>query len=346
MVQTETEIDRLQSSAAKLVPGRIDAWEEVGGGRNSRVYRVTVESQGSYAIKAYFRHASDGRARMNTEFASLVFLWENGVRNVPRPIAASEEEGLAVYQWIEGRKLSPNEVKAHDIDAATDFLARLVDLRSRPGSSSVRPASEACFSGDALLENLQRRLAPLRARSGSGGLSTFLESEFVPALNRLSDWARERAGGMFAQELSVKAITLSPSDFGFHNALAAPGGGIFFLDFEYFGWDDPAKTICDFLLHPAMMLPPALKRHFAKGVLGSFSWCPELARRVEAFYPLFGLKWCLILLNEFLPEQLLRRLFAGMSEAEARQRQEEQLTKAEAMLRTTLKEYEHFCYFD
>jgi hypothetical protein len=346
LVQTEAEWDSLRRSAAKLAPGRIATLEEAGGGRNSRVYRMTVEPRGCYALKAYFRHASDGRARMETEFASLVFLWENAVRNIPRPVAASEEEGLAVYQWIEGRKMAPHEVTAAAIDAATDFLGRLADLRRRPGSSSLRPASEACFSGGALLENLQRRLAPLRARPNGSGLRAFLEGEFVPAFDRISHWARERAGETFEPALPAEARTLSPSDFGFHNALAAPGGGIYFLDFEYFGWDDPAKTVCDFLLHPAMMLPAALKRQFAKGVLRSFSWCAGLARRVEAFYPLFGLKWCLILLNEFLPEQLLRRQFAGMSEAEARQKQEEQLTKAERMLRTTLAEYEHFSYFD
>lgn len=145
MAQTETERDGLRRSAAKLTPGQIVTIEDAGGGRNSRVYRLTVEPQASYALKAYFRHASDGRARMDTEFASLVFLWENGVRNIPRPVAASEEDGLAVYHWIEGRKLAPHEVTATAIDAAIGFLAQLADLPKRSGSSSLRPASEACF---------------------------------------------------------------------------------------------------------------------------------------------------------------------------------------------------------
>jgi hypothetical protein len=345
LAQTEPEWDTLRRAAARLVPGKVGALEEVGGGRNSRVYRLTMEPQASYALKAYFRHASDGRARMDTEFASLAFLWENGVRDVPRPVAASEEDGLAIYAWIEGRKLAPQEVTAPAIDAAIGFLARLADLRGRPGSRLLRPASEACFSGGALLENLSQRLAPLRGRADAS-LSAFLEGELVPALEWISDWSRKRAGAMFEPELDGAARTLSPSDFGFHNALENPAGEIFFLDFEYFGWDDPAKTICDFLLHPAMALPAELKRQFAKGAVQSLAGCAGLARRVEALYPLFGIKWCLILLNEFLPEQLLRRRFAGMSEAEGRQKQEEQLTKAVKMLRTTLTEYEHFSIFD
>ena len=60
-------------------------------------------------------------------------------------------------------------------------------------------------------------------------------------------------------ELPVEQRTLSPSDFGFHNALRRPDGRVVFLDLEYFGWDDPAKMISDFLLHPALerFYPPS-----------------------------------------------------------------------------------------
>ena len=45
---------------------------------------------------------------------------------------------------------------------------------------------------------------------------------------------------------------MSPSDFGFHNALATPGGRLVFIDFEYAGWDDPAKLANDFFCQPAV----------------------------------------------------------------------------------------------
>ncbi len=41
---------------------------------------------------------------------------------------------------------------------------------------------------------------------------------------------------------------VSPSDFGFHNALLDDGGAISFLDFEYSGRDDPAKLDLRFFL--------------------------------------------------------------------------------------------------
>ncbi len=57
-----------------------------------------------------------------------------------------------------------------------------------------------------------------------------------------------------------------------------------------------------------------------------------MAVEIAALRPLFGLCWCLILLNEFLPERWFRRAYAdaGLNHATAQARQ---LDKAEGMLR-------------
>ena len=61
-----------------------------------------------------------------------------------------------------------------------------------------------------------------------------------------------------------------------------------------------------------MQLSTAGKRLFARGLLAAvLAGQSAFAGRVAAVYPLFGLKWCLILLNEFLPADFLRRQFAA-----------------------------------
>ena len=341
---TDQYAERFTGVAAAMLAAPSVALELVGGGRNSRVYRVTVPPSSTFALKAYFRHPSDHRNRMETEFASLTFLRQNGIKCVPRPVHAHPGHGCAIYEWIEGRKMAPDEITAAAIDAAAGFLGRLSALRDLPGTESLPPASEACFSGEALLDNLSRRLEPLRGQTDHAGLVQFLADHLLPAFAQITAWSRRRLDRSLAAELTRQQRTLSPSDFGFHNALLRPSGEIVFLDLEYFGWDDPAKMICDFLLHPAMALPDSLKRRFATSLVRDLSSCPGLPDRVEAVYPLYGLKWCLILLNEFLPEQLLRRRFAGMSHDDRWQKQNEQLAKAQAMLQRILKDYEHFPY--
>jgi hypothetical protein len=339
---TEESIAGLRIVAEGLLGGSPCRLAGVDGGRNSRVYRLTAPS-GVYAFKTYFRHASDSRARMETEFEGLTFLWKNGERDIPRPIASAREQGCAIYEWIEGPRIPSSEVTEADIRSTTAFLVRLAALKSLPGAEALQPASEACFSARALADCLRGRLEPLLARSDHRELSGFLKKDLKPAIESICASSRERLGTIFDADLPLAHRTLSPSDFGFHNALRRPDGTIVFLDFEYFGWDDPVKMICDFLLHPGMAVSSAHKRLFARSMLREFS---EAAARIHALYPLFGLKWCLILLNEFLPQHLLRRRFAGLSEGELEIRQSQQLAKARAMLSLVLTNDYRFPYGD
>jgi len=342
LAPTDESIESLKGVAERLLGVGAVALESIDGGRNSRVYKLQAPS-GPYAFKTYFRHASDSRARMETEFESLTFLWQNGERNIPQPIAAAAQPDCAIYQWIDGERVSAGGVSEQHIDTATAFLARLAALKHQPGADRLRAASEACFSAAALVDCLRVRLEPLLAQTGFAELAAFLHHDLLPAIDSAAVRCREFLGDTFDRDLPLQSRTLSPSDFGFHNALCRPDGALVFLDLEYFGWDDPVKMISDFLLHPGMTISPALKRVFAASLMREF---PEAASRLPAFYPLFGLKWCLILLNEFLPDHLLRRKFAGMNERDREARQSEQLAKSRSMLRVVLADDYRFPYGD
>jgi hypothetical protein len=342
---TDKYIQSLKRVVAGLLNADVEALEQVAGGRNSQVYRVRARQAQSYALKVYFQHASDQRDRLQTEFESLLFLSNCGVRTVPRPFACDRDEKCALYEWIEGERIGPDQVTEGMIDTAISFVVRLAELRTETGSSRLAKASEACFSGRALVENIRARLTKL-SHSEDPALKGLLREEVLPEFEEVVAWSRARLGTSFDDELPLEATTLSPSDFGLHNALQTPGGEIVFLDFEYFGWDDPVKLVSDFLLHPAMVLSLDAKRRFATSVIEYFSASMPIARRLEALYPLFGLKWCTILLNEFLPEHLLRRRFAAVHEVEDRESQSKQLAKARGMLQRIHLEYEDCPYFN
>ena len=59
--------------------------------------------------------------------------------------------------------------------------------------------------------------------------------------------------------LKKKKRILSPSDFGC-NSLATKNKKLYFIDFDYFGWDDPVKLVADFYWHPGMNLNSSLKK--------------------------------------------------------------------------------------
>ena len=114
-----------------------------------------------------------------------------------------------------------------------------------------------------------------------------------------------------ADNLPTECRVLSPSDFGFHNALEHEGR-LFFVDFEYAGWDDPAKLICDFICQPELPISENHAQQFIEELVGHLPNPDAIIQRVERLLPVHRLKWCCILLNEFRTEDRQRRLHAGV----------------------------------
>ena len=342
----------IQTISSDLLGRPVVAVDRVAGGRNSQVFKLTCDDSTQYALKLYPQDGLDDRDRLGTEFSGLRFLWDNGVRCIPRPVVADNQFGYGVYEFIDGFKILPDEVKEAEIDEAVRFLSQLNGLKQRNGSTFLPVASEACFSPEAIAANIAIRLWRLRNIGCTGPqydeLWRFLTDEFEPLRDKVVGWYKENLDETvipFASELPHEHRTLSPSDFGFHNALNR-AGEIVFLDFEYFGWDDPAKTLSDFLLHPAMPLPEDLRRRFVANFLTEFQDEGPLARRFLAVYPMFGLKWCLILLNEFIPQSMHRRELARGGDVDKADLRDQQLAKSRGMLARVAKEYQDFPYYD
>ncbi len=210
--------------------------------------------------------------------------------------------------------------------------------RSDP-ATAIGLAREASLSGAEILRQVKRRFARLAGVAGGHPpLAELLDEALRPALARAGGRARkgyEALGLDFDTELASVERVLSPSDFGFHNALRRADGTIAFIDFEYFGWDDPVRLVADFLLHPGMDLGPEFRASFSRRMTELFGagspGAEHFTSRLDLLYPLVGLRWCAILLNEFLPERWAGRLFAGATR-DRETAQTEQLAKARRMI--------------
>lgn len=351
MQKTDLRPEVTLSHISHLLGTELVDSEPVAGGKNSQVYRITSVDGTSYAVKCYRGTTADGTDPLLNEYASLEFLRDQGVGCVPLPMAIDRNAGFAVYEFISGHATTSNQVTTSDVDQASRFLIELRRIASLPQAAYLPSAAEACFSVEAIFATLDRRLDRLmaldNASSGYGMLRRFLNGEFKPAYQDVSNWCRRQLtedGTSPETELELRDRTLSPSDFGFHNCVRRGDGRLMFLDFEYFGWDDPAKMIVDFLLHPAMDLSPALKKQFLEALLQGMDGKQILCNRLRIVYPLFGLKWCLILLNEFLPEKLIRRGLSGPEDCRTVVLQKEQLDKARSLLHSVRGTYERFLF--
>ncbi len=289
----------------------------------------------TFALKWYPRQTEDSRDRLGSEYTALRFLAENG--NCPTPVAygIDRDAGVALYEWIDGTPIGVPSDKA--IDEAVAFINRLKALSTSANLRGFGPASEACFSAAELVDQVERRCTRLEVLSRQHPkLAEYLGAQFRPAFERLVGSAMTeyaRLGADFSVDLDLGKRILSPSDMGFHNALCSADGSLVFLDFEYFGWDDPVKLVADFILHPGMNLDVYHQERFRRGALDLFIDDPWFAERLHILFPLYGLRWCMILLNEFLPERWTRRSLSGAT-ATQEKAQERQLNKAYAALAT------------
>ncbi len=107
------------------------------------------------------------------------------------------------------------------------------------------------------------------------------------------------------KKFSADQLIPSPSDFGLHNMLFDKEN-LHFIDFEFFGKDDPVKLWLDFLYHEGFSLPKDKRSEIVSYYLKN-SKIEGLKQRFNLVQPLIQFEWILIVLNALNTEQQKRR---------------------------------------
>ena len=294
-------------------------------GRNSQVYKVECADI-NFALKSYPPKNADPRDRFGTEIKTLKFYEANNNPYVPRLIAVDMQRSIALLEWIEGSLI--NTPSTNEIDQAVNFIA-LTHHSQNKGGDAFGLAAEPCLSGADLDQHLNQRLKNIfLIAEHEPELNNFLLNELSVTLRTARSFAFNES---FHIPLPRQHQSLIPADFGFHNALKIANGNVYFIDFEYFGWDDPVRLAADFLLHPGVSLDENSQNRFWCGMVDIFHSDNEFKQRMLQLAPLYGVRWVLILLNEFLPERWQARVFAGET-ASWHTIKEQQLVKARVAL--------------
>jgi len=273
----------------------------INSGGNSHVYRVEGAKHQTVAMKRYPDHLDDSRDRIGVESAASKFLWQNGIRATPRLIKHDQQLNVAIFEWLNGEPvLSPTSAQIVEI---ADFARKLWELRELEAAKELPNASEACLSGQSLIDQIQiRRKNLINAENQFAGLSNHFRANFDPTWQEAQRRARLLwpSSQGFSEQLPQHHQTLSPADFGFHNAILSPKKKLQIIDLEYFGWDDPVKLVSEFCWHPGMTLDARLQEVWLDKSTAIFGEAGDFRTRLKALFPLYGVRWALIVLNKFL----------------------------------------------
>jgi hypothetical protein len=231
-------------------------------------------------------------------------------------------------------------VNQSTVGQALEFIVDLNRSR-RKSPTSIPTAAEGCFSIAEHLACVQQRVSRLQTIERQSEVdrlaASFITNELAPMWDQCQTAILSATRVEHFEQLPWDERCLSPSDFGFHNALYRSDGNLRFFDFEHAGWDDPAKMICDFFCQPQIPVGIRFWDQFANTLAETIGDGGRVAARAQRLLPAYQIKWCCIMLNDFLRTEQLRRVFA-LGGAAIEDRKRAQLAKAmEALKRIQLE---------
>lgn len=321
----------------------VDHIEKLKGRGNSAIYKFYLSSGQKVALKMY--PSASFHDRLKSEFEGAKIFQELEINNTQIPRFFNKNLNAATYEWIEGDPV--NQYGEKELQSALSFLQELHNKSKSILFNDFPLAADSCLKGEDIEKQIIRRLNQLEIASKSNiDLNQFLNDDFKPLFNKILIWSKDiwPSTENYEKKLLKNRLELSPSDFGFHNAIRKNSDNLVFHDFEYLGWDDPVKLISDFSHHAAMNLTKHLEQSWFKGV--SEIYGEDLLGRLRAAWPLYGLNWCLIILNEFKDDVWNRRCLANDTIINNRQFQlSTQLSKAKIKLENIASKYNNKFYW-
>jgi hypothetical protein len=283
---------------------------QLKGGINNRVYRCGI-GNAKWVIKGYSAIEEGQRDRMQAEVEFLTYAAEVSPKYVPHLIYVDYEHRCVVLGHIEGKTFLEGEVPSpEDIEAAVDFF-RLLNSAGKVEKQHIQlDAAEGFLQLTDHIENVRDRLSkmstdhlPPEAKKPAVELLQWVQD----AADRVSNLVAEAiTKGTVANCINPEQRCISPSDFGFHNAIRTKFG-VQFFDFEFAGWDDPAKAASDFVLQPRV--PARLQISPLLAALNDDTR-GDIHLRCAALGPVLRLKWACIMLSVLESERLDKLLTA------------------------------------
>ena len=281
---------------------------QIVNGRNSKVYIVDNNNE-KLIVKYYYYDPNDGRDRAKAEYEFLNYLLINNISFVAKPIYYDPHKHINIISFLPGD--TPIKISNEMILSCSDFIKKINFNRFNKYSRMLSDASESSDSIFAHISNIGKRIESLTHFSNESiefdYLNNFVQTKMLKCYQALLEKVlNDYEDEYIKSRLSTNSKILSPSDFGFRNTLIYEGD-LYFLDFEYAGWDDPAKIICDFGCQPDIPINDNELNIFRKSFSDWYDLYDDLTKRCNLLLPFYRLKWCCIMLNEFTIKGKKRR---------------------------------------
>ena len=286
-----------------------DSLAQLSGGMNNNVYMCRSKEK-KWVIKGYPQWNNVGRTdRMQAEVDFLRYTASVAPGFTPTLIEVDTLRRCTVLEHVSGKTyeegVTPNKDEIQEafcfynkLNSDLELAKRLIRLDAGEGFLSLREH----------MDNVRARIAAM----GTGHLPTKYKRQSEEILQHLRARSEKAAiiledhisSGTVKDTIDINERCISPSDFGFHNAIRTRSR-VVFIDFEFAGWDDPAKFCIDFTLQQRN--PVNLRPIDVASILFPDKF-RLMSRRLNVMREILLLKWFCIILGIFNPKNLSRAI--------------------------------------
>ena len=269
-------------------------------GRNNKVY-LCKEKNNKFIIKKFKNYFETKYDRYFTEKTFIEYLKKKKINNIPYIIGVNKKEKILYLKYISGKKIK--RPKKNHLNECLKFLKK-INHKTTHKNFHFQNASDACLCVGDHINACERRINKLRNKYNykkdyeSKKIYKFLKNKIIPEFKIIkSNIKYSFAKSQIKKKLNDNQLILSPSDFGFHNIITK-NDKMYFIDFEYAGWDDPRKLVCDFILNPDYLISKKNKIFFLMNFDQVFKTKILNSNQFRVILKFHFLKWVCMIINQ------------------------------------------------
>ena len=263
-------------------------------GKNNKCFIISEKK--IFVKKFYNINNDDDRYKREIKFVK--FLEKNKVNLTPKIVES--EKNIIKYELINGKVISNKDAnKRKYLKEAFKFIKKINHLNFQ--KENFKYAKGFCSSSECYENEISNKIKILENNKYSASSIKTIKDKFT-ILKKLNYFKNNYK---FRKEDS----SLSPCDFTFNNILIYKKAK--FIDFEYSGIDDVAKLYAIFFLQPDHHIKiNTFEKNINQLILKKFD-NDRFKKNLTYLLPICYLRWSLIMLNDFLKEDLNRRNFSN-----------------------------------
>ena len=225
---TSREVRKILSSELVKNPLTI---KKISQGRNAQSFQLKYINYSKF-IKFY--PLDKNLYRLKNEIKAYKLLNINNFKDITDVYKIGSRYNFVIFDCIEGKK--KKKINDDYIHQTVNFIKKLYNLSLSKTIKNIEYASAACFNFKDIKSQIDNRINEFQPyRKKYKKLDIFFNNDFIPLLDKMIKETEKKQKPLSKKKNFFKNNkTLSPSDFGFHNAKLNKNDTLIFFDFEYF----------------------------------------------------------------------------------------------------------------